>query len=55
MIHEIFHAIVFQWGIELDDKEEEKICNTLANGLTTVYVDNPWLLPYIQKQLKGDK
>ena len=55
LIHEIFHAIVFQWGIELDDKEEEKICNTLANGLTTVYVDNPWLLPYIQKQLKGDK
>ena len=55
LIHEIFHAIVYQWGIELDDKEEEKICNTLANGLTTVYVDNPWLLPYIQKQLKGDK
>ena len=55
LIHEILHAIVYQWGIELDDKEEEKICNTLANGLTTVYVDNPWLLPYIQKQLKGDK
>ena len=55
LIHEILHAIVYQWGIEIDDKEEEKICNTLANGLTTVYVDNPWLLPYIQKQLKGDK
>ncbi len=36
------------------EKEEEKICNTLANGLTTVCVDNPWLLPYIQKQLKGE-
>jgi hypothetical protein len=55
LIHEIFHAIVYQWAIELDDKEEEKICNTLANGLTTVCVDNPWLLPYIQKQLKGEK
>lgn len=55
LIHEIFHAIVYQWGIELDDKEEEKICNTLANGLTTVLVDNPWLLPYIQKNLKGEK
>ena len=53
-MHEILHAIVFQWGIELDEKEEEKICNTLANGLTTVCVDNPWLLPYIQKQLKGE-
>ena len=41
--------------VNKDDKEEEKICNTLANGLTTVCVDNPWLLPYIQKQLKGEK
>jgi len=55
LIHEILHAIVYQWGIELDDKEEEKICNTLANGLTTVLVDNPWLLSYIQKNLKGEK
>ena len=36
LIHEILHAIVFQWGKEFDDKEEEKICNTLANGLPTV-------------------
>ena len=55
LIHEIFHGIVYQWGIEINDKEEEKICNTLANGLTTVLVDNPWLLPYIQKNLKGEK
>lgn len=55
LLHEILHAIVYQWGIELDDKEEEKICNTLANGLTTVFVDNPWLLPHIQKNLKGDE
>ena len=55
LIHEIFHAIVYQWGIELDDKEEERICNTIANGLTTVFVDNPSLLSYLQKQLKGEK
>jgi len=54
-IHEILHAIIYQWGIELNDKEEERICNTLANGLTTVWVDNPWLLPYIQKKIKGEK
>ena len=53
-IHEILHAIIYQWGIELDEKEEEKICNILANGLTTVIVDNPWLLPYLQKHI-GDK
>jgi hypothetical protein len=55
LIHEVLHAIVYQWGIELDDKEEEKICNTLANGLTTVFVDNPSLLSYLQKNLKGEK
>lgn len=55
LIHEVLHAIVYQWGIELDDKEEEKICNTIANGLTTVFVDNPSLLSYLQKNLKGEK
>ena len=55
LIHEILHGIVYQWGIDLDGKDEEKICNTIANGLTTVLVDNPWLLPYIQKNLKGEK
>ena len=55
LIHEILHGIVYQWGIDLDDKEEEKICNTIANGLTTVFVDNPSLLSYLQKNLKGEK
>ena len=55
IIHEILHAIVYQWVIELDDKDEERICNTIANGLTTVFVDNPSLLSYLQKQLKGEK
>lgn len=55
LIHEILHAIVYQWGIELDDKDEERICNTIANGLTTVFIDNPSLLSYLQKQLKGEK
>lgn len=55
LIHEILHGIVYQWGIDIDEKEEEKICNTIANGLTTVLVDNPWLLTYIQKNLKGEK
>ena len=55
LIHEILHGIVYQWGIDIDEKEEEKICNTIENGLTTVLVDNPWLLTYIQKNLKGEK
>ena len=53
LIHEILHAIVYQWG--LDISTEEKIVNTIANGLTTVCVDNKWLLPYIQKNLTKEE
>ena len=28
---------------------EEHIVNTISNGLTTVFVDNPWLTDYIKK------
>ena len=48
LLHEILHGIVYQWSIEMGDKEEQTV-NTLANGLTTVLVDNPWLISYIKK------
>jgi hypothetical protein len=48
LLHEVLHGIVFQYGLELDDKEEHTV-NTLANGLTTVFVDNPFLVDYIKK------
>ena len=48
LLHEILHGIVYQWSMEMGDKEEQNV-NTLANGLTTVFVDNPWLLAYIKK------
>lgn len=57
LLHEILHGIVYQWGLgeEMSDKEE-KIVNTLTNGLTTVFVDNPWLLQFlINKTKEGTK
>ena len=48
LLHEILHAIVYQWNIELEDKEEEK----LVNGLTTVIVDNPKLIDYFKEKIK---
>ena len=48
VIHEILHGIVYQYGLDPIDNEE-KIVNTLSNGLTTVFVDNPWLINYIKK------
>jgi len=31
--------------------KEEKIVNTLTNGLMNVFVDNPWLMEYIKEQI----
>ena len=52
LLHEILHAIVYQWNIELEEKEEEKLVNSLTNGLTTVFVDNPKLMDYLKDKIK---
>ena len=52
LIHECLHAIVYQWNIELEEKEEEKLVNGLTNGLTTVFVDNPILMDYLKEKIK---
>ena len=49
LIHEILHGIYYQYGLEDNGQSEEKVVTTLANVLTTVFVDNPWLLKFIQK------
>ena len=51
LLHEILHAIVYQWNIELGDKEEP-VVNGLTNGLTTVFVDNPKLMDYLKDKIK---
>ena len=48
LLHEVLHGVVYQYALELGDKEEHTV-NTLANGMTTVFVDNPWLVDYIKK------
>tara|TARA_B100000214_G_scaffold365615_1_gene333579 strand:- start:765 stop:1133 length:369 start_codon:yes stop_codon:yes gene_type:complete len=54
LLHEIMHGIVYQYGMvqtmEKFDKEE-KIVNTLTNGIMNVFVDNPWLMDYIKEQI----
>ena len=52
LLHEILHAIVYQWNLELEEKEEEKLVNSLTNGLTTVFVDNPKLMDYLKEKIK---
>ena len=52
IMHEILHAIIYQWNIELGDKEEEHLVSALSNGLTTVLVDNPKLMDYLKEKIK---
>ena len=50
LLHEVLHAIIYQWGLDVGDKED--IVNVLANATTTVLVDNPWLTKYLEDKLK---
>ena len=52
ILHEILHAIIYQWNIELGEKEEEHLVSALSNGLTTVLVDNLDLIDYLKNKIK---
>ena len=52
LLHEILHGIVYQYGlVEILGDREEQTVNTISNGLTTVLVDNPWLVDYMKKYI----
>ena len=60
LLHEIMHGIIFQYGLKLDNEKtsearEEMVVNATTNGLSAVFVDNPWLLPWIQSEIKKDQ
>ena len=47
-----YSGIIYQYGIvEVLGDKEEHIVNTISNGLTTVLVDNPWLVDYMKKYI----
>ena len=66
VIHEILHGVAYQYGLVEDfsiaDKtckiedgsHEEKIVNAFSNGLMQVFVDNPWLLDWVQDRITQD-
>ena len=61
LLHEILHASVWvcslcQTGQPLqEDKDEELVVNSLTNNLIKVFIDNEWLLPYLNDKLKQKK
>jgi hypothetical protein len=56
ILHEILHGVVYQWGLteEFSDEKEERIVNSIVNGFTQVLVDNTWLMPWLEEQIKND-
>ena len=52
ILHEVSHALIYQWNIELGEKMEETVVNGLSNGLSTVFVDNPELMDYLKIKIK---
>ena len=59
LLHEILHGVAYinsltQTGEPLDEgNKEEMVINTMTNGLSQVFRDNKWLLPYFIKKFKG--
>lgn len=57
LLHEILHAIYYTFnlnkvdGLDNNDVLEESIVSGFSTALATVFVQNPWLLPYLQKSL----
>ena len=52
IIHECLHGIIYQWNMDLEEKVEELVVSGLANGLTTIFVDNPELVDYLKTKIK---
>lgn len=49
-IHEISHAIFWVYGVGKDD-DEERIVAQFGTAWVALYLDNPWLAPWIQEAL----
>jgi hypothetical protein len=51
-IHEALHAMWSVYALE-DSDVEERVVTALANGLSAVWLDNPEMLAWLSKALKG--
>lgn len=53
LLHECLHGIFHYHGTQFKSSSyEETIVNTIANGLTTLMVDNPKFITYLRHALK---
>ena len=53
-MHELGHAIAYQYNLEKHNSEEH-VVNSMATGYTEVFKRNPLLLKWINKELGNDR
>jgi hypothetical protein len=53
-LHEIFHALLDFYYVDLRAKDEEIACSVLASGLCNILYQNQELLEFLYKSLKKD-
>lgn len=53
LLHEIIHGVFYVW-CAADQDDEERTTSLLANGLATVWRDNPDVLAWIDEAMSGD-
>jgi hypothetical protein len=54
ILHETYHMLLDEYCIELSTKDEELVCNSLANGICHTLYQNQDLLDFLYKSLKKD-
>lgn len=52
VIHESLHALLDQHDNLINVKQEERVVKSIAHGLSTLFMDNPGLLRWIQRRSK---
>ena len=52
LIHELMHVVFREYHLK-DRSREERVVTTLGFGMTAIYAQNPWVLPYLEDLLHG--
>ena len=52
ILHETYHMLIDEYCIELSAKDEELVCNSLANGICHTLYQNQDLLEFLYKSVK---
>lgn len=52
LLHEIYHAIWWTYGVHDEDKQE-RIVSATSTAWTQVFRDNPTLMPWISAKLRA--